>query len=91
MQPLDWFRAPFTSACPACGGSTVKALYLGAPLRLCEDETCGCAWGLGADLVALFPVTTDSLEPQWAFAVYDGPWPIALFHWLRGAYDEVED
>jgi len=66
--------------CPTCGAGSIKALYMGVPLRLCEDETCETGWGLGREMLSLLPVETE--EGGFVFWTYDGPYPLALASWL---------
>jgi hypothetical protein len=76
-------------SCPACGAGSIKALYMGLPLRLCEDERCETGWGLGHALLTLVPVETD--EGGFMFWAYEGPYPLALASWLFGCVGEPSD
>src|SRR5918993_1114417 len=60
--------------CPTCGAASIKALYMGVPLRLCEDETCETGWGPGRELLSLVPVEADG--GGFMFWTYDGPYPL---------------
>jgi hypothetical protein len=73
--------------CPTCGAGSVKALYMGLPLRLCEDGRCETGWGLGHALLTLIPIETD--EGEFMFWVYEGAYPIALGSWLFGCTAEA--
>ena len=75
--------------CPTCGAGSIKAIYMGAPLRLCEDETCETGWGLGRELLGLVPVET--ADGGFMFWTYDGPYPLALVSWLMAAFDRSHD
>jgi hypothetical protein len=71
--------------CPTCGAGSIKALYMGVPLRLCEDERCETGWGLGCELLGLVPV--EAAEGGFVFWTYDGPYPLAVASWLLAGLD----
>lgn len=75
--------------CPTCKSSTLKVIYLGLPVRLCEDAGCSTLFGFWSGVVSLIPVPSqDGLgEPAWAFMVYEGGYWPALWGWLRGDLD----
>ena len=70
--------------CPLCSGPAVKAIYMGAPMRLCTDEDCRCAWGIGSWLAAYIPVGTEDErgDDAFAFFIYEGWYLPALYRWL---------
>ena len=76
-------------SCPTCGAGSIKALYMGVPLRLCEDETCETGWGPGRELLGLVPV--EAADGGFVFWIYDGPYPLALASWLLAGFDTSHD
>ena len=75
--------------CPTCGAASIKALYMGVPLRLCEDETCETGWGPGRELLSLVAVEADG--GGFMFWTYDGPYPLALVSWLFAGVTHGDD
>ena len=64
-----------------------KVIYLGLPMRLCEQAECWCLHGFWAFVAEWLPIVSedDDGEPTWAFFQYDGWYPRALVAWLMGS------
>jgi hypothetical protein len=74
--------------CPLCGSNDVaKAIYLGLPVRLCEQDGCLCVHGFWSFIVEWVPVVSEDEhgDAAWAFFTYEGWYPVALVAWLVGA------
>jgi hypothetical protein len=71
--------------CPLCESPDVaKVIYVGFPMRLCENAECGCLHGPWSFIAQWLPIVSEDEdgEPAWAFFVYEGWYPRALLAWL---------
>ena len=59
--------------CPACGGTSSKAIYAGFPVWLCDDMWCSTVHGRFSGIMDLVPFNG-------SFLVYEGSYLGAL--WL---------
>ena len=64
------------NACPLCGKEGLKAIYMGLPVNLCEDEQCSAVWGFCSWLLQYVPFN------GWFFT-YEGPYLFGFWAWLR--------
>lgn len=72
----------YKKACPLCGkNDTIKAIYFGLPVRLCNDKNCSCMFGLFSEITQYLPFN------GWMMS-YTGSYFIALCHWLIGDFEE---
>jgi len=62
--------------CPTCGVESSKVLYMGIPVRLCNDRNCNTVFGFWSWLMALVPFNG-------FFFVYEGSYLKAMYDWLR--------
>ena len=74
----------FKRKCPLCGEPVLKAIFAGLPLKMCSNDDCQCAWGLGTVAMNLM-----SNGAGWALFIYPGSYWVALYHWLSG--DKADD
>ena len=70
--------------CPLCGKQYRKALYMGMPLRICEDESCSCAQGIGLWFMTHVPLISpeENERREWALFFYEGSYVKALWSYL---------
>lgn len=66
--------------CPLCGSEGNRVIYLGLPMKFCSDGSCGCLWGLWSFVAEYVPISDGEC---FAFAIYDGSYLRALWHWLQ--------
>jgi hypothetical protein len=76
--------------CPSCGDKYLKAIYMGFPLRICQDEECACAQGcIALWLMEHMPVSQGEWNAGgWALYVYEGSYWKALWKWMFTKIDE---
>ena len=65
-------------ACPLCGSQALKIIYLGLPMKLCEEPECSCIWGFWAWV----PVKVQVNDGGWSFYAYTGSYISGLWRWL---------
>lgn len=72
---------PADPRCPDCGSAGWRVIYLGFPMKLCEDDACCTVWGFWSWLPFWFPVVSDT---GFKFTAYEpGHYWSSLRAWLR--------
>lgn len=61
--------------CPLCDNVSIKVIYYGFPVRLCQVKSCSCLFGFWSNITVHFPFN-GVLFP------YDGFYLTALLKWL---------
>ena len=69
--------------CSRCESPMKKAIYTGLPLRICGNEECCFASGIGAWLIGRIPLSKNERENGgWCLMHYEGSYLAALYRWL---------
>jgi len=63
--------------CPLCKSNSIKVIYYGFPMRICENENCNCLFGVCFNIVEYFPFN------GYLFT-YEGSYLKALYRWIIG-------
>jgi hypothetical protein len=66
--------------CPLCDGKATKAIYMGFPMKICNNLKCSCVWGIFSYIPVWFPV---SPYGEFCFYKYEGNYFFALWNWLK--------
>lgn len=66
--------------CPICDKTSIKVIYYGFPVRICEDGTCSCMFGFWTNITSIFPFNGWMME-------YEGSYFKALYDWIRGGVE----
>ncbi len=67
--------------CPECKAASLKVIYMGLPMRICCDNSCGNLWGFWAWVCSIY-------FTGWFF-VYEGSYLRGLLDWLKGDDDNA--
>lgn len=71
--------------CPRCQREGLKVIYLGFPMKFCDNpmeggDECACLWGFWSFVPTLWF--------NGMFMTYEGSYWKALWHWLRGGEED---